>query len=555
MKSRITYQRKDRRPLQPTGDLRWTSDTRVTFGPAFLYDIPTLHRLPEFDDYARCVEDARSPRRNGIAGTRTLQDAAIECILRDFHRMTLEAVKCLPISLIRHLWHEINQRGLLCFDSWRIFSELLSKDEASSLGLLRYRQAISCPKSPLSAYITPLTSTSFDFITSLSIAAPFTVPEFVHLSNLTNLGTLEITGVTYPRISSESDLVSDDVSSSVTDRVVRAWSHAALENGAFKVLRVLKLYQHEEVTDAVLGYIEAFPALMLFEVQDCHFSESTIRYAADLGWFGWSCDSDAHETALEVLTRECAAKACGLEGTPKTRDLSVGKPEALWDGSRIHWLSREFAIQSLTKRWNDRLSPAVASQSADDALQRSLNSLSAKTEVPVGRDRFTVCDYDLFQAISNLQTWDYESYTQFHLIGQLRDDADLKVAGMSPDLQALVCGSIVSGFPMAVIRLGPAPATLKTLVCDASQASPDSYPRERQMVNASLWKRKVRKFAFIPCSQPRTGDEALPVTGRTSVPGLHSKPRKKSHNIQDQTRGVMKARKKQKLADVLDHFG
>lgn len=99
-----------RRLLRPTGDSRWTSTTQVAYGPEFVKGSERQWQQ-EVNEYARSVESARSCRRAGVDGTRTLRDTAIECTLRNIHRISLEAADCLPIFLVRNLWHEINKRS------------------------------------------------------------------------------------------------------------------------------------------------------------------------------------------------------------------------------------------------------------------------------------------------------------------------------------------------------------------------------------------------------------------------------------------------------------
>jgi hypothetical protein len=123
-------------------------------------------------------------------------------------------------------------RKVVSLTTWKIFSKLLSQSDAATLSLLRYRQSIIVPKLPLYMYTSPVTSKSFDFITSLSITTVFPVPDLFKLSTIPNLGILEI--------------INREGSSpyGVGDRLIRAWHLAAVDNGAFSVLRILKLWNH-----------------------------------------------------------------------------------------------------------------------------------------------------------------------------------------------------------------------------------------------------------------------------------------------------------------------
>jgi len=114
-----------------------------------------------------------------------------------------------------------------------MFTRLLSKEKNCTLAVLRYRQTINEPEPRIDTYLGPLSSPSFRWITSLSITAPFSVPNLVKLCKLQNLGVLEIIKPQYPTREEHQN------HPGVEDRLVRTWSDAAKTEDSFRVLRVL----------------------------------------------------------------------------------------------------------------------------------------------------------------------------------------------------------------------------------------------------------------------------------------------------------------------------
>jgi hypothetical protein len=161
---------------------------------------------------------------------------------------------------------------------------------------LSYRQTIQNPKSPLYIYANPLSSKTFDFITSLSITVTFPVPDLVKLSNITNLGILEIIKPSR----SKPEL------SQVGDRLIRAWHQTASKDGVFPVLRILRLWNHEYVTGQSLIYLNSFPALTVYDVSGCGFGYDTIPQAQKLGW-----DLVVNENLLEGFEAACIFESPG----------------------------------------------------------------------------------------------------------------------------------------------------------------------------------------------------------------------------------------------------
>ncbi|KAI1003199.1 hypothetical protein K3495_g5007 [Podosphaera aphanis] len=204
-------------------------------------------------------------------GTQSLLLTAVETILANVSDLTLQLLELLPLSTVELLWNMLIKREGLSFHTWSLFSTYLIRRNSSTAGILRYRHTISSPKSLLETYIRALTSTTFDFITTLTITVPIPIPSLIQLKKLVNLIALEIIHN------------GDPLQSLVSDLLIRAWSLSASQENSFQILRILKLWNHREVTPKSLLYINHFPALAIYDIRGCDFNASDFG-----GEFGWS---------------------------------------------------------------------------------------------------------------------------------------------------------------------------------------------------------------------------------------------------------------------------
>ncbi|KAL8823434.1 MAG: hypothetical protein Q9191_005859 [Dirinaria sp. TL-2023a] len=122
-------------------------------------------------------------------------------------------------------------------------------------------------------YITPLISSSFNWLTFLTISnITCSRGDIVKLSELVNLGVLTVDrGVRCPEFGLE-------------DGIVRAWERAANESDAFRMLRVLNFRGQRDISDRVFLYLQGFPALALFILEDCDIGVKDVDTAAGAGW-------------------------------------------------------------------------------------------------------------------------------------------------------------------------------------------------------------------------------------------------------------------------------
>ncbi|ROW00183.1 hypothetical protein VSDG_03502 [Cytospora chrysosperma] len=250
---------------------------------------PTYNRDIGWDRRPRPKPPTRHPGRNGDThqgrkGPSSLTEMAARVAaanvhnfdplyLRDLSPTALQAIlkqlTRLPETISLSAW-----KG-----AWKIIQELKDPQAPMALALQRFHQHFQETTAPLSAYLKPLQSDSFAFISHLKIAGACQADstELMQLPALVkNLGVLEIrepddNSLPFPRLS---------------DRLVRGWS---LHEDPFPWLRVLKIYTHDALTLECLQYVTRFPALAMFELHiaaiDLYSSKIRAKgLAKDYGW-------------------------------------------------------------------------------------------------------------------------------------------------------------------------------------------------------------------------------------------------------------------------------
>ncbi|PVH76033.1 hypothetical protein DL98DRAFT_518262 [Cadophora sp. DSE1049] len=384
-------------------------------------------------------------------GTRSLVDSAIETILENLIDLTFEGVDCLPKKLVLRIWILASERYIIPFCVWEIFSKVLRDEKDIPLSLLRFRHIIPSPRMTLQTYTATLTSLNFGFLASLSLTTAFPVPQLVKLSSIKNLGILEIVHTSR-----------DGAQSGVSDRLIRAWHQAALDEGAFSVLRILKLWNHKEVTETSLIYLNSFPVLALFDVRSCTFDTRSRALARTLGWRS-TLDVGILSFFEAMCVERAVIKRAAVEEDPQP--IRRAPSHQLDEDSFITRIPRADVTAFIT-------SPAfsVSKQSADaiphwDGWQR-MGDLSERRypDKSFKELRWGITNQHLFNTSYSLETWDFLTYTIFSKIGELRSDRDLHRAGVNIGDQVIVNDELVNSVPLVSLRLGPFPESLKPSV-------------------------------------------------------------------------------------------
>ena len=103
--------------IRTSDDRDWARDSRMVKGADYRDDqeYEEYVRSPggerkDLENYQKRLDRLKDSRIKGSKGARSLQDAAIECILENISDITLEGIECLPISIVRRIWHAVNKR-------------------------------------------------------------------------------------------------------------------------------------------------------------------------------------------------------------------------------------------------------------------------------------------------------------------------------------------------------------------------------------------------------------------------------------------------------------
>jgi hypothetical protein len=332
---------------------------------------------------------------------------------------------------------------LISFNTWKIFSKVLRHDIPGP-NLFNYGRTIHSPKSPLHIYTAPLASKSLDFITSLSITVTFPIPDLLRLSDIPNIGILEIINLT----NSMSELT-ETSTFGVGDRLIRAWHLAATNNGAFPVLRILRLWNYENLTSQSLAFLNSFPALAVYDVAGCGFEFSESLHPRRLGW---TAVVDTNLTG--ILEAACIERILLMRGRlgVQVKPIEAVDSQQSLDRAKTTLMPRaevlKFLIQSKLSSMSDlHGQPRDLNHHSWDESRRKRSRRGTE------RSR-TQTDEDKLPSCKTVDIWEDLINKIFPRVGELRNDADLVRAGVDIGDQVVVGDALVNSIPMASLRLG-----------------------------------------------------------------------------------------------------
>ena len=243
----------------------------------------------------------------------------------------------------------------------------------------------------LTDYIYPLISPTFGWITFLTLSHIIcSRADLINISKLTNLGVLTIgPNLNAPEVGLE-------------DNVVRAWERTATSTGAFSMLRVLNCRSQKQITPRVFKHMSQFPALALFNVEDCNLGPGDKSAAKRHGWkyrtgkdfsdslvkagatgAGWdqitqSCFRIGGALSTDYLTAE------GMEAIDSLPILHMGLGAAPADA--VHEVAGDRSIRSFYRlERHDYQQPEALQSSHKRVLSQSQESL-----ITFGRKKPTV---------------------------------------------------------------------------------------------------------------------------------------------------------------------
>lgn len=228
-----------------------------------------------------------STTRSNI-GCSTLQELAIRTLLSNVDAVEVGTLDGLDWE--QHgskLWSRIEAANLTTPTIWSAFCYAFPEQP-----LFNYYRA---------AELTP-TRASFDEYTSF-LSAPLLARthDFCWLTALT-ISNLDLRRSHVIAISIIHSLVALDIHSKdtqnelVDDRIIRAWSERASQEGAFPRLRVLILRHQPHVTKSSLHFLFAFKSLMLLGIAGCGLSKHDKNTASTHGW----TTEDSHNILADV---------------------------------------------------------------------------------------------------------------------------------------------------------------------------------------------------------------------------------------------------------------
>ena len=70
--------------------------------------------------------------------------------------------------------------------------------------------------------------------------------------------------------------------------IIRGWGKTTLSTDAFSLLRVLNLCSQKDITASVFAHLNLFPALSVFNVEDCNLLAQFRQAARNYGWGYWA---------------------------------------------------------------------------------------------------------------------------------------------------------------------------------------------------------------------------------------------------------------------------
>ncbi|TVY24523.1 hypothetical protein LHYA1_G006905 [Lachnellula hyalina] len=564
--------------IETANDLDWTRRTVLAIGPDWREqeEVALIEAWrasqnkgvdPEIlGSYRGYLDNVRNSRIWGFRGARSLQDVAVEAIVQNITEITLEGMECLPVQLVRRIWHAVDKRCLISLDTWLIFSKLLHKEEESTLKLMRYRQDIAAPKAPLQVYTAPLISPSFDFITCLSITIVSKISDLVKISLMKNLGSLEII---HTRQNSATR-------SPVTDRLMRSWHQAAMDDGAFPVLRIMRLWSHPELTSKSLVYLNSFPAMAVYDVRWCAFDlDANFRlHAKNLGWV-----ATLEPDVLGLMEAACLERAFRMRDD-NAKSVEKAAAHQLRDGSSIRRIPRSKVRAFLTQSELPVAGDAVSERSVYARIQEDMGILEPQypekdTKDSRRKNRVSTGNIQVRPPLSKhraAETWEFPLYTTFSKIGELRNDLDLKRAGVDIGDLVVVDNELVNSVPMVSLRLGPSKGWLQDFPYSSSKSTYSHSNASSSSVFESDDRpggEKPEALAFIRVKAPEPGEKMKRVMSAGAIlspNGGHigdafevwvdAKKRASSQSttpVKANRDNFMK-RKKRKIGDVLSSF-
>ncbi|KAE8556550.1 hypothetical protein EYB25_001251 [Talaromyces marneffei] len=262
--------------------------------------------------------DYEAPNAFGVS---TLKHLATKKILSDQRNLDQSHFRHIPWPIAEELWQYLTRSGKRTLYMWKIFCA------AYPVEFRRLSQHceswVGSPRYSLSGYINLIKSSNDSWATKLNIWTEFArVPELVEVAHVTNLISLEVNTSISGRNTPE---LQDQEAMLLNDRILRTWSELAETSGAFKHLRVLRLYHQRDLTEHSFCYLSNLPSLEYCVLATCDrmTQKSAIDTARSQGWVVVENISD--QTIFQFSS---LASSKNLGGETKWRDHPDGQMPA-----------------------------------------------------------------------------------------------------------------------------------------------------------------------------------------------------------------------------------
>jgi hypothetical protein len=147
-----------------------------------------------------------------------------------------------------------------------------------------YEMAIDLPKLPTRDYLGLVGNDACSWVVDLAVCTEYArTPELVEVANVKNIIALEVNTPLQTLLVLQDEEIEI---AALSDRIIRTWSELAGTSGAFKHLRVLKLYGQQNLSGIVFQYFNSFPSLRVCFAAHCRgfTSQAAVELARTYGW-------------------------------------------------------------------------------------------------------------------------------------------------------------------------------------------------------------------------------------------------------------------------------
>jgi len=371
----------------------------------------------------------------------------------------------------------------LNLNMWKMLSKRLRSEKSSNvkeLGLRRYRQKIESPDSELRLYTIPVTSPTFDFIASLSIATIFPMRDLMKIADIVNLGILEIYDI-------PQSLTQNSTQKGIADRLFRGWAELSVQKNAFSVLRVLKFRLLNGLTNGSLRHFNSFAALGVLYPGASGMTNAACDEAGAIGWTAKAGMLDTLYDLYEACDEQAKATFPVATNWYFKRYESCYPNPTLWDGCDVTVLPSDNPSELATAL--KELEPPILDLKGHKLPRSDLNdsgSVAADSDVDhpdsddesgdishykwpslINDGSWRANDWRLFcdnfglNSDNTIETpWDWQNLEEFAQLGEMRFDKDLRIAGVRESgLAVTSLGNlfrrIISATPIVSLTLGP----------------------------------------------------------------------------------------------------